>query len=201
MSSTDRQKAGGLPDSGQTATCLRAAARERGHLLFRFRTSRLSYFGSGLFGGGGFLRYAPPPSRPAASKVQINDQQNSGSPSIPHGPTSGRVIIRLRNNERVKKRIRRGNEEEGGEIPANHLCDLVLIRIYTWRLVYMSQTTDYCVYLSGVPTCARPLSSVPSSFLSPPPPVLPPLSTPTRPPSFPHPCLPPSLSLSPSLSG
>lgn len=87
---TDRQT-GGLPGS--------VRQHEREAICYSVSGQADSYFGSGLVGGGrGFLRYRP--SRPAASKVQMNDQQNSVSPSIPCGPTRGRVIIKLRNNEK-----------------------------------------------------------------------------------------------------
>lgn len=61
---TDRRPVVCLAQARRPPASVRQNERERGHLLFRFRTSRLSYFGSGgLLGEGAFSATPPPAAR------------------------------------------------------------------------------------------------------------------------------------------
>lgn len=168
---TDRQT-GGLPGS--------VRQHEREAICYSVSGQADSYFGSGLVGGGGAFSATAPAARRLQRFKWMTNKIVSPPPSH-----VGQPVAELSLSWGIMKKEDK-ERKPGGRNPCQPhqiiICGIwffhqkeeqveVCVRIYTWRLVYMSQTTDYCVYLSGVPTCA--LSSVPPSFLSPPPPVLP----------------------------
>lgn len=123
-SQTDRRPvvSAWLRPDGRLPPCGRTPSRTRERplaILFQGERIVLSWKHAWWWGGG--LSPPPPPSRPAASKVHINGQQNSLSLSVPCGASPWRVIIKLRNNEQrgeeAEVEIRR--LREGGEIPAS----------------------------------------------------------------------------------